>query len=224
MMLHDEDLRPFKKKKISVVANGDIRVMFLGGGAVDAKRRERFSCYGFFVAGNHLGCDVYGDWNTDKFWEDVKARSPTSIVVDGGSDSWLNDESFNRLIEFVHQTNVSITLSPWKKAGSECFNDFKNEHNPGKRTVADLFNNDTRFIVSRVDSWLLFTVSAKLPEQSMFPLEVLAHFNGCHSMQACDSVSAVQRKDTYASLEVLGRVACFDDHVADHLSQLKWCH
>ena len=74
------------------------RVLWLGGSVRSDTSRH---LHGDLTAGNHVGADINGDWDTLAFWTTFRDYSDVVriIAVDIGSDSWIQNEV---LPLFVH--------------------------------------------------------------------------------------------------------------------------
>ena len=88
-------------------------VIFLGGG----NRVLATTVYelGMFVkiCGDHDDADIIGDWGTPDFWEQITRAvgiKKCILIIDAGSDSWLQGQVLRYLIQFVlNSVNLFIT-------------------------------------------------------------------------------------------------------------------
>ena len=78
-------------------------ILFLGGGVNDAKRRSLYNNCTIKIAGNHAGVDIYGDWNTTEFWEQIHEFDAECIVIDNGSESWLRGDVESHLENYLQE-------------------------------------------------------------------------------------------------------------------------
>ncbi len=92
----------------------DNRILFLGGGTTDSEFKEYFKPCIVKIAGDHEGADINGDWNNTDFWTEITYFNPSAIVIDRGSESWLDLKVAHRIRDYTFEKNVILifALSP----------------------------------------------------------------------------------------------------------------
>jgi len=182
------------------------KIMFLGGSReVDPERRIRFANYNAFTTGDHSGADVRGDWNSPRFWAEIKQRSPDIVVIDSGSESWLQKGSpaLTELIRFLKINNTILMFAP---------------HYPGSDWLHEMFSqhfNVVRFGGRNV----LFTFWPGLPERpEPYPSEILKRIHDCEMDR---NMTPEEKRFCYESLNLIENFPAFDDAVEYQLEILS---
>ncbi len=219
------------------VDEGFVLMLMGGSPETDARYRSRFSACKVFTAGDHPGADVRGNWDEDAYWDEVAARAPTAIVIDIGSDSWIQAPAARKLGEYLRRTNAILMFSPpvgytdWITTMLAV--DYLSE--------PDL---QLRFQVTPLeDGYVLYTYWNKLEESQHFMSEIESRVRDCRWLmldrglhryhpwqrpgdpeyEAREAERVRERKECVAELSVLGPPMTFDDAVEQQVRLFSAC-
>lgn len=185
----DEEIKQAERLQYGV--DTSFKLLFLGGSeGVDRVHRRMFRNCRVLTAGNHYGADILGNWEENGFWEVIRQENPTCIVLDYGSDSWLNSLSKTLLMSTVNDLGCIFMFSPWRDI--DVMDDGNLEPEPNMMyTETPLRYNATVFS----DQEVLFTFWNKLEERDTYPSEILNQINT--EWATVDDMDVEERKLNY---------------------------
>ena len=93
--------------------DGPFVIMVLGGSEVaDGLYKQSFPRCTVFTVGSHTGADVQGDWENQSIWEESKKRKPDAVIIDYGSESWMEGSAGMHLADTLKSTGAMLLFSP----------------------------------------------------------------------------------------------------------------